>query len=142
MMEPASGVDKLSLADTTRLDLTDDTDLLKDISDTSERQVFIHDPTLQPNEFNRATNHPNSLSLLPASSDFARLVPANHQAKIAFHEIATLVKLDNCWNPHCRKFIHVSEAQTELVSFPDVRKRVVLQAVKLKYEKSIPATFA
>ncbi|KIW41569.1 uncharacterized protein PV06_07118 [Exophiala oligosperma] len=103
MMEPASGVDKLSLADTTRLDLTDDTDLLKDISDTSERQVFIHDPTLQPNEFNRATNHPNSLSLLPASSDFARLVPANHQAKIAFHEIATLVKLDNCWNPHCRE---------------------------------------
>ncbi|KIW22054.1 uncharacterized protein PV07_12546 [Cladophialophora immunda] len=139
-MGPPGDVDKASLKDTIRLDDTNDTIRLDDTNDTirlddtndtirlddtpdSTRQLDdIHDPARQLNDTIRVENRPDSSvvpvtwSLPPTSSDFARLVPVNHQAKIAFHEIATILKTDGCWNPHCRKFIHVSDVKSKVIS--------------------------
>lgn len=46
--------------------------------------------------------------------DFARLIPTNRSAILAFHTIAQTLKLDPEWNPHARQFIHVEESQKDL----------------------------
>lgn len=46
--------------------------------------------------------------------DFARLIPANRSAILAFYDIAQTLKLDPEWNHHSRQFIHVEESQREL----------------------------
>lgn len=41
--------------------------------------------------------------------DFARLVPVNHDAILAFHSIAERARLEPDWNPHIRKFLFIEE---------------------------------
>jgi hypothetical protein len=43
--------------------------------------------------------------------DFARLIPINLSAMLAFDDIARTLKLDPEWNPHARQFIHVDDLQ-------------------------------
>ena len=95
-------MDKVSLGDTIRLDDTDD--------------------TVRFDDTNRLENYPDGsvvpipLPLPPTSSDFARLVPVNDQARLAFHEIALILKADCSWNPHCRKFTYVSDVKGKVIS--------------------------
>lgn len=49
---------------------------------------------------------------------FARLLPINWPAKLSFHDIAEMMKLDPSWNLHSRQYIHVEEKQQELPSDP------------------------
>jgi hypothetical protein len=42
-------------------------------------------------------------------------VPVNHQAKIAFHELATILNTDSSCNSHCRKSIHVSNIKSKVI---------------------------
>ncbi|KAK5214804.1 hypothetical protein LTR96_011267 [Exophiala xenobiotica] len=51
--------------------------------------------------------------------DFARLIPVNHSAKVAFNEIAQRLRLDPEWHLHARKFIHVDPTGKELTPFED-----------------------
>ena len=48
--------------------------------------------------------------------DFARLIPKNRSALLAFHTIAQTLKIDPDWNPHARQFIHVNEPQNDVLS--------------------------
>jgi hypothetical protein len=41
--------------------------------------------------------------------DFARLVPVNHDAVLAFHSIAERARLEPDWNPHARKFLFIDD---------------------------------
>ena len=43
------------------------------------------------------------------ADDFARLVPLNKSAKIAFKELATVKQEDSSWLPHIRRFIHIED---------------------------------
>lgn len=114
-------MDKASFEDTIQREDVDDTLRLDKDSDTAPQLDNVYDFTRQLNGTIRLEKHPENLvvpvawSLLPMSSDFARLVPVNHQAKIAFHKIATTLNTESSWNSHCRKFIHVSDiSDTEL----------------------------
>lgn len=42
--------------------------------------------------------------------DFARLVPVNHNAILAFHSIAERARLEPDWNPHIRRFLFIEDA--------------------------------
>jgi hypothetical protein len=46
--------------------------------------------------------------------DFARLIPINRAAILAFHAIAQKSKLDPEWNPHARRFLHVEDIERDL----------------------------
>ena len=46
--------------------------------------------------------------------DFARLVPSNRPAILAFHDIAERIRLDPAWNPHARRFIFIEETKRHL----------------------------
>ncbi|KIX92154.1 uncharacterized protein Z520_12147 [Fonsecaea multimorphosa CBS 102226] len=46
--------------------------------------------------------------------DFARLVPVNHAAVLAFHSIAERTRLEPDWNPHIRKFLFIEETPRQL----------------------------
>jgi hypothetical protein len=41
--------------------------------------------------------------------DFARLVPVNHDAVLAFHSIAERTRLEPDWNPHIAKFLFIED---------------------------------
>ena len=43
------------------------------------------------------------------TDEFARLVPLNKSARIAFKELATVKEDDRSWLPHIRRFIHVED---------------------------------
>ncbi|KAK5312505.1 hypothetical protein LTR93_011304 [Exophiala xenobiotica] len=93
-----------SLNDTYKLWLED--------SDTLEDTVRLEDyPQISTNAL-----RPNPSVLLSTNPDFARLVPVNDQAKLAFHEIALILNADPGWNSHCRKFIHVSDVKDKVAS--------------------------
>lgn len=46
--------------------------------------------------------------------DFARLIPVNHAAIMAFHSIAQRMNVDPAWNPHVRRFLFVEETKRQL----------------------------
>lgn len=46
--------------------------------------------------------------------DFARLIPVNRPAILAFHSIAERARLDPEWNPHVRKFLFIEETKRQL----------------------------
>lgn len=122
VMGPPGGVEKASLEDTIRLDDMNDTIQLGDTTDTTQLLDNVYDPFRQLNDTIRVENYVDSsivavsLSLSSTIPDFARLVPVNHQAKLAFHEIATILETDSSWNPHCRKFIHVYDVKSKFHS--------------------------
>ncbi|KIW65071.1 hypothetical protein PV04_07356 [Phialophora macrospora] len=41
--------------------------------------------------------------------DFARLVPVNHNAILAFHSVAERARLEPDWNPHIRRFLFIED---------------------------------
>lgn len=41
--------------------------------------------------------------------DFARLVPVNHNAVLAFHSIAERARLEPDWQPHIRRFLFIED---------------------------------
>ncbi len=41
--------------------------------------------------------------------DFARLVPVNHNAILAFHSIAERARLEPDWHPHMRRFLFIED---------------------------------
>lgn len=49
------------------------------------------------------------------NGDFARLVPANRAARVAFSEIVGEVKSDSNWNRHAQRYIHIN-GKEELLS--------------------------
>ncbi|OAL36618.1 hypothetical protein AYO20_04234 [Fonsecaea nubica] len=51
--------------------------------------------------------------------DFARLIPVNRPARLAFSKIAQRIRLDPDWQKHARQFIHIDETAKELTSFED-----------------------
>ena len=95
-MEPQTKMDHPSTKDTIRLDDSQDTIRLENHSDSSDVPATPPSP--------------------PNSSDFGRLVPVNDPAKIAFDRVVTVLKADGSWNPHCQKFIHVSNTKSQLIS--------------------------
>jgi hypothetical protein len=46
--------------------------------------------------------------------DFARLIPSNDAARVAFHALAELTQIDGSRMPHARKFIHIHSNQVAL----------------------------
>lgn len=46
--------------------------------------------------------------------DFARLVPVNHNAILAFHSIAERTRLEPDWNPHISKFLCIDETPRQV----------------------------
>ncbi|KAJ9608542.1 hypothetical protein H2200_007530 [Cladophialophora chaetospira] len=111
--------DKALLEEILRFDGNDDND------DTT--RLDDDDDTIRPDHVDDAARHAEAIQLENAPDapvvtlpDFARLVPLNDPAKLAFHEIALILKTNSEWNPHCRKFIHVSDFMSKLISGPSM----------------------
>ncbi len=75
-------------------------------------------PTYEKDTFRSGS--PDSQATVPDSlhdsetSDFARLVPVNRQACIAFNEVVERIKKEPDWNSHAQQYLNVSESKTSL----------------------------
>ncbi|KIX05274.1 uncharacterized protein Z518_06146 [Rhinocladiella mackenziei CBS 650.93] len=59
-------------------------------------------------------NHFSPRTNARLQGDFARLIPVNRPAILAFHSIAERMRLDPAWNPHARKYIFVEDSKRQL----------------------------
>ena len=46
--------------------------------------------------------------------DFARLVPINHDAVLAFHSVAERTRIEPDWNPHVKRFLFIEDDPRQL----------------------------
>lgn len=106
-MERQNETHSPSLDDTVRLD-----DTIR-LSDATQLDGKIRLGGL-PND-SGGPGLPRALPSQSTSSDFAQLIPVNDRARLAFHEIAVILNADRSWNPHCRKFIYVSDVKSKVI---------------------------
>lgn len=52
------------------------------------------------------------------NDDFARLIPVNESACIAFDDLAAKFKRDYYWNKHARQYVHIDETKKDIQFIP------------------------
>lgn len=82
---------------------------------------MVSSSSLLDDELGRArSDTPDSQATIPDPPDesyyrdFARLVPVNRQARIAFSEVAERMKVEAEWAPHAAHFVHIDAVKRSL----------------------------